>query len=247
MKYIKVEQFKDKDVIALTTTLQFGNMAYQIPDDINKIKERRKELAKDINIEEKNIIFVHQTHSDILQYVDKNDAGRGMNDFNDGVEADALYTDKKDVALAIFHADCAPIFVYVKKIPLVMIIHAGYKGTLKHITYKSITKIKEKYHLSGTDFQVVIGPTRNFIDFHIDNVSKEEIYKANLEKAVRLNGENDALYDLPFANIIDLVDAGIPLTNIVDEDINTVDDSNCFSCFNKTKNKGRMVSLIMLK
>lgn len=246
MNYIEIKDFGN-NVKALTTTLEFGNMAYQASKNVEHVSLRRGKLAKDLNIDIKHIVFTHQTNSDVLKYVDEKDYSKGMKSFESGVEADALYTDKKGIALAIFHADCVPLFVYVKKIPLICIIHAGYKGTLKHISYKVIEELKNKYSLNGEDFNVVLGPSRNMMDFFISDEEKNEIYSAKLEKAVRLNDEKPPLFDLAFANIIDLTNAGIPFKNIRDVDINTVDDPNCFSVYNKEKKQGRMCSLILLK
>lgn len=246
MNYLEIKDF-GKNVKALTTTLEFGNMAYQASKNVEHVSLRRGKLAKDLNIDIKHIVFTHQTNSDVLKYVDEKDYSKGMKNFESGVEADALYTDKKNIALAIFHADCVPLFVYVEKIPLICIIHAGYKGTLKHISYKAIDELKNKYNLNGEDFKVVLGPSRNMMDFFISEEEKKEIYAAKLEKAVRLNDEKPPLFDLSFANIIDLTKAGIPFKNIRDIDINTVDDPNCFSVYNKEKKQGRMCSLILLK
>ena len=163
-----------------------------------------------------------------------------------GVDADALYTLEKGLAIGIFHADCVPVFIYVPSVHLVGIVHAGYEGTLKHIANKFINLIKIKYQLAGSDIYCHIGPCRQFFSFHVNEIEKEKIIASHAEKALRFNGEDDALFDMPFSNIIDLVDAGVPMTNITSCLIDTTDEPNCFSAHVQEKNDGRMASIIML-
>ncbi len=246
MKYFVWDQLKNAR--AITTTRDIGNMAYQVEkEDPQLVRLRRGKVSSYLGIDNTHLIFTHQTHSDVIKEVTLSDIGRGCLDFESGIEADALYTREKGIAIGIFHADCTPLFISCPKIDLVGIIHAGYKGTLKHISYKAINHIKEKYDLNGEDIYIHIGPARQFFTFHVSSEEQENIIKNKCEKALRMNGENDALFDMPFSNIIDLIDAGIPLTNITSSMIDTTDDDNCYSAFIKEKDDGRMASIIMIE
>lgn len=243
-KYIKWDVFPE--ISAITTTKDIGNMAYHVSSDSQLVRLRRGKVCSYLGIDNNRLIFTHQTHSDKIAEVTYIDIGKGSLDFESGVDADALYTLEKGLAIGIFHADCVPIFVYAPSIHLVGIVHAGYEGTLKHIAYKFIDLMKKKYQLAGSDIYCHIGPCRQFFSFHINKTEKDKIIASHAEKALRFNGEDDALFDMPFANIVDLVDAGVPMANITSCLIDTTDEPNCFSAYVQEKNDGRMASIIML-
>ena len=225
---------------ALTTTTYLGNMAYQV-DDGKDVKKHRLLLAELLHIPYERFTFVHQTHSDRILEVTVKDLGKGVNAFEDGLESDALYTKEKEAPLCIFHADCVPIFFVCEKIPLVGIIHAGFKGTMKHITYKVIKEVMEKEGLTPLDFQFYIGPYRSLASFPIDEMTKQEIKAANLLDAIK--GDH---FDNGLANRLDLYKLGILDSQIQDDGLDTLRDDVFYSAYQKTP-AGRMVSLIYLK
>lgn len=229
----------DENVTAITTTNEIGNMAFQLVDeDKNSVDERRKIVAKDLDLDQQHLIFVHQTHSDIIKKVTADDIGRGSFSFEEGIASDALYTKEKGLALGVFHADCVPLFFYVKSIPLVGIIHAGHKGTLLHIAYKSIRYLVDHEGIDPREIQVYIGPARRKASYY---VSDEEIQKIMWAGCPIF----DHYFDIVESNKFDLVCAGVAQENIKDINIDTNQDTRCFSAHKKTPH-GRMASLIML-
>lgn len=237
MKYF---QYPISDnVIALTTTREVGNMAFHLNENYDNVFPRRKEVALDLKIELPNLIFTHQTHSDIIQEVTKRDIGKGSFAFEEGIEGDALYTKEKGLALGIFHADCVPVFFYDPTIPLVGIIHAGFPGTLKHITYKAIKHVIKQENLNPDNIKIFIGPARRKSSYLLNKSQKEQVICAGCPLS-------DDYFDMVESNIFDLLCANIPLNHIFDMNINTVTDSDCFSDYLKTP-AGRMASIILLK
>ncbi|MBP5574165.1 MAG: laccase domain-containing protein [Bacilli bacterium] len=226
--------------LAITTTTTLGNMAYQV-DDGKDVKEHRLLLAESLNIPFDKFTYVHQHHSDIIKKVTLDDIGRGKDSFIDGLECDALYTDIKGVPLCIFHADCVPIFFVNENANIVGIIHAGFKGTMKHIAYKAMKEVMEKENLKPEGFKFYIGPFRMKRSFQVDYVSKMEIIDCNQNRA--LKGQ---YFDNGLANILDLRELGFKDEQIECINIDTVTDDNFYSAYQKTP-IGRMVSLIVLK
>ena len=226
--------------LALTTTTSLGNMAYQV-DEGRNVKEHRLSLAKEINVDLNRFVFVHQHHSDKISKVTLKDLGKGKDSFIDGVDVDALYTYEKNVPLCIFHADCVPIFFVDESKDLVGIIHAGYKGTLIHVAYKSIKKVIEDEGVKVENLKFFIGPYRISQSFEIDENSKKEIIEAGFENAIKGNA-----FDNGLANVLDLKKLGIKDEQISFANFDTVTDERFYSAYQKTP-VGRLVSLIMLK
>ena len=63
------------------------------------------------------------------------------------MKGDALITDQKKLPIAVFTADCAPIFILIK-IKIYAAIHAGWKGAYKGIIAKVVKFMIKKGSLS---------------------------------------------------------------------------------------------------
>lgn len=226
--------------VCITTTTELGNLAYQV-DDGYCVKENRDLLADSLDLPIERFTYVHQHHSDKVMYVSFKEIGKGKDSFEDGLECDALYTYEKNVPLCIFHADCVPLFFINERAGLVGIIHAGFKGTMKHITYKVIKEIISKENLSISDFKFYVGPYRQACSFELDDASKKAIDEAGLTSVIF-----NSHFDTGLANKIDLFSLGVNMDQIFDDGLDTVTDDRFFSAYQKTP-VGRLVSLIYLK
>lgn len=225
--------------VAITTTTALGNMAYQVEEGKDVLVHRQK-LADALDIDINRFTYVHQHHSDLIERVNKEDIGKGMNAFEDGLECDALYTYEKGVPLCIFHADCVPIFFIDETKDLVGIIHAGFKGTMKHVAFKAIKKVVEEEGLDIKNLKFYIGPFRMPQSFEINEETRKAIIESGFEEAIK-----DGRFANGYANKLDLYKLGVRDEQIRCAHMDTVTDPRCFSV-QKTPN-GRMVSLIYLK
>ncbi len=226
--------------LALTTTTELGNLAYQV-DDGKGVKERRRLLADLLDTDVNRFVFVHQHHSDKIQKVTLNDLGKGTDSFESGVDVDALYTYEKNVPLCIFHADCVPIFFTDETTNLVGIIHAGFKGTLIHVAYKSMQQVIKDENINVNNLKFYIGPYRMPSSFIVDEETRQKIIDAGLEEAIV-----DGRFDNGLANIIDLRRLGVKDEQITLSNSDTYSDDRFYSAYQKTP-VGRLVSLIILK
>ena len=240
MKQYFVEFPLSNKCLAVTTTIELGNMAYQV-DEGRNVKEHRLLLAKVLNIDNSRFTYVHQHHSDILMEVTTNDIGKGRDSFEDGLYCDALYTKEKGIPLCIFHADCVPIFFIDETRNIVGIIHAGFKGTMKHIAYKAIKQLIEKENLNKEDLKFYIGPFRIPNSFMVDEDTKATINEAGFEETIK-----DGRFDNGLANKLDLYKLGIKDEQIKCANMDTFSDDRFYSAYQKTP-VGRLVSLIVLK
>ena len=240
MKELIIKHPLSDKCASVTTTTFLGNLAYQV-DEGKGVKERREQLAKLLSLPLESFTYVHQHHSDQVSYVSLKEVGRGKDSFEDGLECDALYTYEKNIPLCIFHADCVPVFFINERASLAGIIHAGFKGTMKHVTYKVMKEIIEKEQLDIKDFKFYIGPFRQPCSFEIDENARNTIIEAGFNEAIK-----DNRFDNGFANILDLLNVGADESQIQMTDVDTVSDDRLFSAYQKTP-VGRLVSLIYLK
>ncbi|MDR3605787.1 MAG: peptidoglycan editing factor PgeF [Oligoflexia bacterium] len=72
-----------------------------------------------------------------------------------GLEADAFWTEKTGLAVAVVTADCVPILLARRDGTRVGAIHAGWRGTIAHITRHFFEAVGD----SPTDWVAAIGPS----------------------------------------------------------------------------------------
>ena len=95
-------------------------------------------------------VLLRQVHSDHIHAVDAVPAAppRG----------DALITATPGLALVIRTADCLPILLFDPPARAVGAVHAGWRGTLRRITEKTVNALRAHYRAEPTRMLAVIGP-----------------------------------------------------------------------------------------
>ena len=105
-------------------------------DNKKNIRKNLNIVAKKLKLKSNKLILMHQTHSNkVIEINDKN--------LKNKINADAIITKKKGIALGVLTADCVPILLFDRKNKIVGCIHAGWKGALSNIIKKTIQKIKK--------------------------------------------------------------------------------------------------------
>jgi len=245
-----------KDVTAITTSREGGfstggyksmNLALHVGDDAGAVVKNRNKLfaMPDFNLTAKNTVFVAQHHSDITEKVTFIDAGRGYKAFKDGIVADALYTKEKGLNLAVYHADCVPVFVYVPKHSIVGVIHAGEDGSVNNITGKFITKLLIEEGIKPEEVYAHLGPSLSFAYRKISEEHAKTLAKRGgiVQKALKAVIP-DYYIDLPLLNILALREQGVPLENITYSETCTYENSDEYYSYAKDKVTGRNISFI---
>ena len=93
-------------------------------------------VAKKIQIKKNKLILMHQTHSNKVIEIKKNN-------YRSKIESDAIITKMKGFALGVMTADCVPIIIYDNKNNIIACVHAGWRGALSGIIENTIKKIKK--------------------------------------------------------------------------------------------------------
>lgn len=73
------------------------------------------------------------------------------------IASDGLITQIKGLYLGVQTADCVPLFFYEPEVGLVGVVHAGWRGTLAHISQNMIKKLVD-YGARIDQIRVAIGP-----------------------------------------------------------------------------------------
>jgi len=123
------------------------NASDNVGDHPDNVKSNR-ELIKDI-MQVPKLVFANQTHSTDMKRVEGNESR---------VNADILFTTKKNVALAITHADCQAAIIFDPSKKVLALVHAGWKGLVNNIYQTCIEGLKQEESCRVEDLIVCISP-----------------------------------------------------------------------------------------
>ena len=197
-------------------------------------------VSKKINCKRKNLFLLNQIHSNKFFILKK----RAKTKF----KGDGVITSKKNIALGILTADCAPIFICdpVKKV--IAAVHAGWKGAYKKIVIKIIKKLvymgsKKKNIIS------VIGPCIAQKNYEVQNdFRKKFLNKSKNNKKYFKIIKKKIYFSLRDYIKGQLKDIGIKNIEIIKK--NTYNRKNNFFSSRRSKRNnhdyGRNISVIMI-
>ncbi|WP_458700000.1 peptidoglycan editing factor PgeF [Sulfurospirillum sp. 1307] len=161
----------------------------------------------------KKLLFMKQTHSDIVEIVDKNWITK---------ECDAMISADRDVALVVVVADCNPVIIEDNNKQIVAVVHAGRVGSYKGIVAKTILKMQKEFESSLKDLYVVFGPSIKKCCYEVgDEVLNERLHSGALAKDFTTCKEGKYYLDLISLNLYELDKLGVKNIKI---------DSTCTCC-----------------
>ena len=152
-------------------------------DNKANIKKNLKFVSKKINVKLNNLKLMHQTHSNKVIFVSKNNR-RSKNFYSD-----ALITNIKGYALGVVTADCVPVILYDSKNQFIGCIHAGWKGAFSGIIENTIKKFKSLN--SKNDILASVGPCIGPKSYEVDiNFYKKFLLQSKKNKAYFIKKNN---------------------------------------------------------
>ncbi len=253
-KYFIVEEFEKYGIVAVYTKKNAGNMSDYCPIE-NQIegvqKKNREKLLKELNLSDKQEVMAFQTHSSNVKIIDKNTVKYYYEKEED---IDGFATQRKDVAIFTFYADCLPIFVYDKENQVIGVWHSGWPGTFKEMMKSGLLKMKENYGTKIENVIMALGIGIAQKDYEVGNefydkfVEKfgqndEEIVKKSFwlnEKTQKYHFDNTKFNELMALKL------GIKKENLIVASESTFDEK--FHSYRREgKNSGRATAMISFK
>ncbi len=218
-----------------------NNMGLHTNDKYENVIKNREKLANNLNMKLNQFVFGQQEHTNNFHKVTKKDCGKGAYVFETAIPAtDALYTFEKNIVLATYHADCTPIYFFSKKHSLIGVIHAGWLGTAKEITYKTLKHIIEKYNINPADLTVHIGPS---ISGDVYEVKQDVVEQFKTAYNDAFTYKNNKIYlDTAKANLIQIEKLNI--NNVLHDNKCTYTNKDLFFSHRREQNAGRMIAFI---
>jgi len=257
-KYITFPSFERYDnLIHCFTTRKGGvsqgsfesmNIGFSTGDREENVRRNIEIMAKKLNINVDDIVETDQTHTDIIKYVTEEHKGRAFGE-SAFTGVDGLYTDKRNVALMTFHADCTPVFFYDPAKEVIGLAHAGWRGTLQNIAGKMVKEFINDFNSDPKDIITAIGPSLGSCCFEVDKdvadlfLSKNEHYKVFME-----NKGHKYYFNLWEINKYSLMKEGIKEENIEISGLCTKCNNDLFfSHRGQGGKRGLLAGVLMMK
>lgn len=159
------------------------NCGTRSDDDADKVIKNRLFACNSL-VTGAALVEIHQRHSNVVH--------KFSGDFK-VVDADAIVTDRKNIALSVVTADCAPILLADENASVIGAAHAGWTGALDGIVENTVTAMCE---LGATceNIKAAIGPCISQSSYEVGPEFYEKIADENYFK--KSSKENHFLFDL---------------------------------------------------
>jgi YfiH family protein len=193
------------------------NLGLGSGDDKENVMENFKRIAR-LGFPIEKMVLSSQVHETGVRTVTSDDCGKGIIIESDIVRIDGLITDKPEVVLVTFYADCVPLYFFDPVKNVIALSHAGWRGTLLEMGKVTADKMNEEFGSSKKDLLIGIGPSickncfevsNEVSDMFIDKFSYARDFIASLDTA-----SGKSFIDLWGLNKQILTDAGVLEQNI---------------------------------
>jgi YfiH family protein len=231
-----------EEVVAAFSSRQEGNMSLCYGDTALSLENRRLFLGN-FNIDYRHLTCAKQAHASNVGCVSESDKGKGALSYDTAIaDTDGFITDRKNIPLAIFTADCLSIFLFDRKNQAIGLIHAGWRSTRQAIISKAISLMQENFGTNPDFLYVGLGPAIRSCCYR---VSEEFVgfFPGGVLKKV-----GHYYLDLVGINKRQMFNSGVKEKSIFDSGICTsCNNEEYFSFRKESKACGRMISAMMLK
>lgn len=247
VEYIQFRKLLQYPEIQHCYTIKNG-LDFKIVEDGESLQENYKKICKSLELNSKNIVKPHQTHTDRVERVDY------VQEYD---EVDGVITNKPDITLLTTSADCTSLLLFdpVKKV--IGDIHSGWRGTLSKIGQKAVQKMIDEYQSNPKDIICCICPHIRKCHFEVEedvaNMFRREFeYTGRLNEIIEegrsINEVQKYYIDTTLINQLLLKEIGLKDENIIDSGICTVCNSDQFHSYRTDKeDSGRNAAIITLK
>ena len=192
------------------------NLGVHRGDRWENVLENYRILGAAVGFAPEQTVFTHQTHTDIVVRVGKDECGRGL--FSEVTEERVgLITNEPGVALTVFSADCTPILLYDPVKKAVGAVHAGWRGTAKGIAARCVEAMGREFGTEPADLRAAIGPCIGPCCFETHRDVPDAMIEALGEAAlpaIRDDQNGKFHVDLKRLNAIWLARAGVKIIDI---------------------------------
>lgn len=210
------------------------NISFNVGDDPAIVQSNRTAFLTALNINEGRIVFPQQEHTNTVAVCRQPQRIPSC---------DGTVTAEKDLFLAVTIADCTPVMLYDTRRKVVAGIHAGWKGTARHIVGRAISLMCESHNTDPADIIAFIGPSAGVCCYEVGSD-----VAATLPSECIIPKSNGKFFaDIKKANLLQLIDNGVRESHIEVNSDCTIHNHLYHSHRRDGKRSGRMMAVIGIK
>ncbi len=201
-------------------------------------------VCQKIECEKDRLITLNQRHTNSVIFLDEQNIKMPK------MTGDAIVTKIKNLGIGVLTADCVPILLYEPNNKIIGCIHSGWKGALNGVLTNTINKFI-KLGSNIDDLIAVIGPCIKQENYEVKDDFYKKFLKQNQKYDIFFDKTKDSKYFFNLRAFINKELGNLHVKNIENIDMDTFSQSQFFysyrrSCFNKEKDYGRCISVILM-
>lgn len=133
------------------------NLGFGRGDSDENVLINYDRLCNALGITKNQVVLPDQVHATVVRRVTKADCGKGIVKARDYAGVDAQITNEPGVVLAVFGADCVPVFFFDPVTGAIGTAHAGWRGTIGRIAEKTIHAMEKEFGSQPEHMEAYIG------------------------------------------------------------------------------------------
>ncbi len=225
------------------------NVGLHVGDDAEAVIENRRRVVAAIGSDLDALVMPLQVHKGHVAIVTAADRGSGARSLDGAIaDTDAIVTHEPGIVLAVMLADCVPVIVFDPVTPAVGVAHAGWGGTVNHVTRNTVDALARHYGSNPADLLAGVGPSIGPASYEVGaEVAQRARDAFPAVDVVRPKGDGKYLFDLWESNVADLVAAGVVRDNIEVAGIDTFVGADRFFSHRRQSPTGRFMALACLR
>ncbi|SFB36031.1 conserved hypothetical protein [Cohnella sp. OV330] len=147
------------------------NTALHVGDDEHAVIANRRAIAEALGWPFEAWTCAEQVHGNNVVRITSAERGLGRLSRDSAIQdADALITDEPDVLLAMYFADCVPLYFYDPEHGALGLAHAGWKGTVADIAAATIRAMADAFGTDASGLYAAIGPSIGGCCYEVDDI-----------------------------------------------------------------------------
>ena len=209
------------------------NLGLNTKDTPENVLANQNLFFQSLNIDSSRVVLNHQVHGAEILKASEPGKHQGY---------DALISNQANVFLTITVADCTPILLYDPVQRAFAAVHAGWKGTRAFIVKKTVQALATHFACQTQNILAYIGTCIDECSFEVDADVADQ-FEAPFKRWDAQKGK--FFIDLKRANQSQLLDMGVPTSNIEISPRSTVLNNENYFSYRKDKGlTGRMMVVI---
>ncbi|MBO4886985.1 MAG: peptidoglycan editing factor PgeF [Firmicutes bacterium] len=227
------------------------NLGFSRGDMAQTVYENYRRISFVSGIYPGDMVLSDQVHGEKILEVGPENRGEGLLKPKRMKDVDGFITNRREVCLTTFHADCPAIFLLDPVKKAIGLAHSGWKGTVLEIGRHMVERMHEAYGCRPSDILAGISPSIGPCCFEVgEDVSGifEAMFQDHVDEVVLPSAKPEKRQvDLWKANQLILEEAGLLRENITVTDLCTKCQTEYFYSHRRMGNeRGTMAAFLEL-